>query len=213
MMSAFSISLWNATYSLKETLPWRSRELILFMYEWAWLKDRQESRLFAKSSAEIVSFSSTSNWWNSKCINASLSFPFKWEKSLIVMNSLSLNKLSKMQFCKAPSEEWIFLPSGIKEALDCFLPKVVVFLSFLSSGANCALETFFSSGLILSIVLMISCCSYNIPHTPGKGVYKPENFVKFFLQKYTPNPCNYFCENGFLKIVQLMNIWMSLFKI
>ena len=43
------------------------------------------------------------------------------------------------------------------------------------------------------------------PHTPGKGVHKPENFVKFFPKVY-PLTCNYFCENGFLKIVQLMNI-------
>ena len=29
------------------------------------------------------------------------------------------------------------------------------------------------------------CCSYNIPLTPGKGgVYKPENFVKFFPKVY-----------------------------
>ena len=49
------------------------------------------------------------------------------------------------------------------------------------------------------------------PLTPGKEVYKPEYIVKFFYQKYTLlTPCNYFCENGFLKIVQLMNIWMSL---
>ena len=41
--------------------------------------------------------------------------------------------------------------------------------------------------------------------TPQEGVYKPENFVKF-SQKYTPYPRNYFCENGFPKIVQLMNI-------
>ena len=37
------------------------------------------------------------------------------------------------------------------------------------------------------------------PHTPGKGVYKPENFVKFFTKIYPLTPCNYFCENGILK--------------
>ena len=57
----------------------------------------------------------------------------------------------------------------------------------------------------------IDCCSYNIPpHTPGKGVYKLENFVKFFPKVYHLTPCNYFYENGFQKFVQLMNIWMSL---
>ena len=51
------------------------------------------------------------------------------------------------------------------------------------------------------------CCSYCIPPTPQvRGVYKPENFVKFFPKVYPLTPCNYFCENGFLKIVQLMNI-------
>ena len=47
--------------------------------------------------------------------------------------------------------------------------------------------------------------------TPGKGIYKPENFAKFFSKSIPPYPCNYFRENRFKKIVQLMNIWMSLF--
>ena len=50
------------------------------------------------------------------------------------------------------------------------------------------------------------------PH-PGKGVYKPENFVKFFPKVYPLTPCNYFCENGFLKIVQLMNEYMNEFVV
>ena len=35
---------------------------------------------------------------------------------------------------------------------------------------------------------LFNCCSYNIPLTPGKGVYKSEKFGKFLFQKYTPFP-------------------------
>ena len=78
-----------------------------------------------------------------------------------------------------------------------------------------ALSTLFLSSHILVLcepfpVSMFVCCSYNIPpHTPGKG-YINFKILSSFSQKYTPYPCNNFCENGFQKIVQLMNIWMSL---
>ena len=32
----------------------------------------------------------------------------------------------------------------------------------------------------------VACCSYNIPHTPDKGVYKSENFGIFFSPKVNP---------------------------
>ena len=65
-----------------------------------------------------------------------------------------------------------------------------------------------------SDVQVDECCSYSIPpHTPGKGVYKPEkNWLNFSKNIPPLPPCNYFWENGFQKIVQLMNIWMSLLK-
>ena len=44
------------------------------------------------------------------------------------------------------------------------------------------------------------CCSYNIPHTPGKGVYKPENFVKFFPKAYVLPPVIIFVKLGFKKL-------------
>ena len=44
-----------------------------------------------------------------------------------------------------------------------------------------------------------------IPHTPGKG-YINLKILTSFSQKYTPYHCNYFCENGFHKNVQLTNI-------
>ena len=55
------------------------------------------------------------------------------------------------------------------------------------------------------------CCSYSIPsHTPGKGYINPKKLTKFF-KKYTPlPPVITFEKMGFKKIVQLMNIWMSL---
>ena len=43
------------------------------------------------------------------------------------------------------------------------------------------------------------------PHIPSKG-YINLKILSCFSQKYTPYHCNYFCENGFQKIVQLMNI-------
>ena len=41
------------------------------------------------------------------------------------------------------------------------------------------------------------CCSYSIPPTPGKGVYKPENFVKFFPKVYPLTPVIIFVKMGF----------------
>ena len=49
--------------------------------------------------------------------------------------------------------------------------------------------------------------------TSGKGVYKPEKLSKIFPKSKPFNLCNYFCDNGFLKNVKLMSIWMNLFYI
>ena len=54
------------------------------------------------------------------------------------------------------------------------------------------------------------CCSYNIPPTPGKGYINLKILSSFFPKIYPITPCNYFCENRFQKIVQLLNIWMGL---
>ena len=52
----------------------------------------------------------------------------------------------------------------------------------------------------------ISVARIIYPLIPGKrDVYKSEKFGKF-LQKVYPLPCNYACENGLLKIVQLINV-------
>ena len=59
--------------------------------------------------------------------------------------------------------------------------------------------------------LIDGCCSYNIPPTPQvRGYINLKILSSFFPKSIPPYPCNYFCENGFPKIVQLINIWMSL---
>ena len=51
-----------------------------------------------------------------------------------------------------------------------------------------------------------------IPLTPGKGCINLKILAKI-KKKVFPYPCNYFCENGLLKIMKVMNMWMSLFYI
>ena len=60
--------------------------------------------------------------------------------------------------------------------------------------------------LFETFTLLVLFVARKIYLCPGKGVHKPENFVKFFPKVYPLPLCNYFYENGFQQIVQLMNI-------
>ena len=58
------------------------------------------------------------------------------------------------------------------------------------------------------------CCSYNIPHTPDKGVYKSENFGQFLPKVYPLTPVIIFVKwvskNG--SINEYMNEFVVILK-
>ena len=69
--------------------------------------------------------------------------------------------------------------------------------NYKRNSDSCLAEVAFVSGDPFNNDLGV-CCSYNIPPTfQATGVYKPENFVKFFPKIYPLTPVIIFVKMGF----------------